>query len=130
MSALPPKADIAERCWHVRFVPKPDIHNFGRCGRDYCRGCTQKGTAGRSETVARMNADVLPSARLLRTYWRPALRKAFAAFPADSKVVKASLAVMAIVVSTSDKLPPAAAASTAEAAAFSSGNSPMASQSW
>ena len=25
MSALPPKADIAERGWHVRFVPKADI---------------------------------------------------------------------------------------------------------
>jgi hypothetical protein len=25
MSALPPKADIAERDWHVRFVPKVDI---------------------------------------------------------------------------------------------------------
>jgi len=59
-----------------------------------------------------------------QTYERPALRKAFAAFPADSKVANASLAVIAIVVSTSDKLPPPAAASTAEAAAFSSGNSP------
>jgi len=25
MSALPPKADIAERDWHVRFVPIADI---------------------------------------------------------------------------------------------------------
>ena len=25
MSALPPKADIAERYWHVRFVPKADM---------------------------------------------------------------------------------------------------------
>jgi len=25
MSALPPKADIAERDWRVRFVPKADI---------------------------------------------------------------------------------------------------------
>jgi hypothetical protein len=25
MSALPPKADIAERDWHVRFVPRADI---------------------------------------------------------------------------------------------------------
>jgi hypothetical protein len=25
MSALPSKADIAERDWHVRFVPKADI---------------------------------------------------------------------------------------------------------
>jgi hypothetical protein len=25
MSALPPKADIAEGDWHVRFVPKADI---------------------------------------------------------------------------------------------------------
>jgi len=56
---------------------------------------------------------------------RPALRNSLAAFPADSKVVAASLAVIATVVSTSDKLPPAAAASTADAAAFSSGNSPM-----
>ncbi len=37
---------------------------------------------------------------------------------------------MATVVSMSNKLPPAAAASIAEAAALSSGNSPMASQSW
>jgi hypothetical protein len=60
--------------------------------------------------------------RFARTYERPALRKAFAAFPADSKVAAASFAVMATVVSISDKLPPAEAASTAEAAAFSSGN--------
>src|SRR4029077_10502565 len=65
-----------------------------------------------------------------QTYERPALLKAFAAFAADSKVANASLAVIAIVVSTSDKLPPPAAASTAEAAAFWSGNSPMVSQSW
>jgi hypothetical protein len=25
MSALPPKADEAQTCWHVRFVPKADI---------------------------------------------------------------------------------------------------------
>src|SRR6516164_5965646 len=41
-----------------------------------------------------------------QTYERPALRKAFAAFAADSKVANASLAVIARVVSTSDKLPP------------------------
>jgi hypothetical protein len=28
MSALPPKADITERGWHVRFVPKADIGSF------------------------------------------------------------------------------------------------------
>jgi hypothetical protein len=32
MSALPPKADIAECDGHVRFVPKADIL---RCGRDW-----------------------------------------------------------------------------------------------
>jgi len=32
MSAIAPKADIAERCCHVRFVPKADIL---RCGRDW-----------------------------------------------------------------------------------------------
>jgi hypothetical protein len=31
MSALPPKADIAESDCHVRFVPKADIL---RCGRE------------------------------------------------------------------------------------------------
>ena len=31
MSALPPKADIAERHCHVRFVPKADIP-FEACG--------------------------------------------------------------------------------------------------
>jgi hypothetical protein len=51
--------------------------------------------------------------------------KLLAAFPADSKVAPASFAVMATVVSISDRLPPAAAANIAEAAAFSSGNSPM-----
>ena len=29
MSALPPKADIGERDWHVRFVPKADIVRWG-----------------------------------------------------------------------------------------------------
>jgi hypothetical protein len=28
MSALPPKADIAERNWDVRFVPKADISHY------------------------------------------------------------------------------------------------------
>src|SRR5215467_7605521 len=51
---------------------------------------------------------------LARTYERPALRKAFAALLADTKVACASFAVMATVVSTSDRLPPAAAASIAE----------------
>ena len=32
MSALPPKADIDECDWHVRFVPKADILH---CGRDW-----------------------------------------------------------------------------------------------
>jgi hypothetical protein len=30
MSALPPKADIAERNWDVRFVPETDMALFGR----------------------------------------------------------------------------------------------------
>jgi hypothetical protein len=30
MSALPPKADIAESDWHVRFVPKADICSAAR----------------------------------------------------------------------------------------------------
>jgi len=30
MSALPPKADIAESDWHVRFVPKADIRHLIR----------------------------------------------------------------------------------------------------
>ena len=64
-----------------------------------------------------------------RPYALPALRKVLAALPAASKVDAASLAVIATVVSMSDRLPPAAAASTAEAATFSSGNSPMTSQS-
>ena len=36
MSALPPKADIAERCGHVRFVPKVGhplpVGTFSSCG--------------------------------------------------------------------------------------------------
>jgi hypothetical protein len=37
MSALPPKADIAERNWDVRFVPKADI----QATVEY--DCTRKG---------------------------------------------------------------------------------------
>ena len=33
MSALPPKADIAERDWNVRFVPKADM----RQAQDLCQ---------------------------------------------------------------------------------------------
>jgi hypothetical protein len=33
VSALPPKADIAERHRHVRFVPKADIQKFATCIR-------------------------------------------------------------------------------------------------
>jgi len=46
MSALPPKADIPESDWHVRFVPKADIAhrhpNAARCGRAQQRqaGCS------------------------------------------------------------------------------------------
>src|SRR5262245_42906537 len=60
---------------------------------------------------------------------RPALRKLLATAPAASNVAAASLAVMATVVSISLRLPPAAAARMAEAAAFSLGNSPITSQS-
>jgi hypothetical protein len=49
---------------------------------------------------------------------RPFFLKAVAAFPAAPKVALASSAVIATVVSMSDRLPPAAAASMAEAAAF------------
>jgi len=43
MSALPPKADIAERDWDVRFVPKADIpllfdhlvSTNSKCGGDF-----------------------------------------------------------------------------------------------
>src|SRR6516164_3157770 len=37
MSALPPKADIAERDWHVRFVPKADIGWLTRLARQLGR---------------------------------------------------------------------------------------------
>jgi len=37
MSALPPKADIAERCLNVRFVPKAGIL---RCGKACCYSIT------------------------------------------------------------------------------------------
>jgi hypothetical protein len=88
------------------------------------------GVAADALVRAMMGADIcVRTESLNRTYERPALRKSFAALPADSKVAAASFAVIATVVSMSDRLPPAAAASIAEAAAFSSGNSAMASQS-
>jgi hypothetical protein len=59
-----------------------------------------------------MGTDIcVQTESLARTYERPALRKSFAVFPADLKVAAASFAVIATVVSISDKLPPAAAAS-------------------
>src|SRR5262249_17291336 len=97
--------------------------------RRLCQRTNARGDAEDCSATA-MGADgCARTESLARIYERPALRKFFAAFAADSKVAWASLAVMAIVVSTSDRLPPPAAASTAEAAAFSSGNSPIASQS-
>ena len=35
MSALPPKADIAERDWHVRFVPNADIMQRSRTASSF-----------------------------------------------------------------------------------------------
>ena len=52
MSALPPKADIAESCCHVRFVPKADILH---CGRD-CYSITS------SARCWRLNGTDRPSA--------------------------------------------------------------------
>jgi hypothetical protein len=40
MSALPPKADIAESNWHVRFVPKADIGSLVRLPRKQSRAPT------------------------------------------------------------------------------------------
>ena len=77
------------------------------------------GVAADAFVRAMMGADIcVRTESLNRTYERPALRKSFAAFPADSKVAAASFAVIATVVSMSDRLPPAAAASIAEAAAL------------
>jgi hypothetical protein len=43
MFAIPPKADIAKRCWDVRFVPLADIESVGdtrvaltSCGESVC----------------------------------------------------------------------------------------------
>jgi hypothetical protein len=38
MSALPPKPDIAERDWHVRFVPKADMTR-GHANNEQESGC-------------------------------------------------------------------------------------------
>jgi len=64
---------------------------------------TTSWTPGRS----RAGADIcVQTESLARTYERPALRKLFAAFPADSKVAAASFAVIATVVSISDNCRP------------------------
>ena len=65
-----------------------------------------------------------------QTTSRPALLKqSLAAVPAASKVALASSAFIATVVSMFDRLLPPAAASMAEAAALSLGNSPITNQS-
>ena len=54
MSALPPKADITKRDWHVRFVPKAELlalQGWSLLGRRYPAnlGCE---TEGEDEPVA------------------------------------------------------------------------------
>jgi len=44
MSALPPKADIAEIDEHVRFVPKADVTQLLRIGAAWQRGKTRRVT--------------------------------------------------------------------------------------
>jgi hypothetical protein len=58
MSALPPKADIAERDKDVRFVPILDVQRFIRSPRSLARGCRHAvdgrvllGLAGPNESV-------------------------------------------------------------------------------
>jgi hypothetical protein len=47
MFALPPKADIGERNWDVRFVPEADIHqmfNYMVGAREWRNGALGRGT--------------------------------------------------------------------------------------
>jgi hypothetical protein len=60
MSALPPKADIAENDWHVRFVPKADIR---RCSRDRRYSIISSARASKDGgTVRRYSADYIRDA--------------------------------------------------------------------
>jgi hypothetical protein len=54
MSALPPKADITESDWHVRFVPKADIHQRVIASMGYAVGLPR---------LSVRNADAMTSAR-------------------------------------------------------------------
>jgi hypothetical protein len=98
MSVLPPKADIAERDRDVRFVPKADID---AADKEYERRFVGAPAVGRREKrpardtywIIQLIAACCGERRCLplakafpRTYARRALRKAFAAFAADSKV--------------------------------------------
>ena len=72
MSALPPKADIAERECHVRFVPEPDIEESAFSGyprgrppasrRAYCMALLTTGPTKASKRL-RSAGSRLPSPR-------------------------------------------------------------------
>jgi hypothetical protein len=64
MSALPPKADIAQRNSDVRFVPKADIL---RCGKNaVIRSPRQRGRDAKPEGLRGLDVDhQLESGRLL-----------------------------------------------------------------
>jgi hypothetical protein len=49
VSAIPPKADIAERECHVRFVPKADIL---RCGKERGYSITSSAVASSVDGIA------------------------------------------------------------------------------
>jgi hypothetical protein len=51
MSALPPKADIAERNWDVRFVPKADVSK--RSKAEAIRSPRRRARAGRNGEAER-----------------------------------------------------------------------------
>ena len=68
MSALPPKADVAERDHHVRFVPKADIgHSFSSAVplvcKDYERCCQPSDVRGTCAQCSSYNIGAVRPAR-------------------------------------------------------------------
>ena len=66
MSALPPKADIAERDWHVRYVAKADIVRCGEIRRySITSSAVESSFVGTVRPIALAVSTLMASANLL-----------------------------------------------------------------
>jgi hypothetical protein len=85
MSALPPKADIAERNWDVRFVPKPEVglrrfDERGELPEGHSRAQYSHRFAMSDANALRTSDCEIPNCRAILDGVTPALKAARTAF--------------------------------------------------